>query len=392
MRTFPRKTPPSRRSGSRFSPDQGRRRLPTPSFLTAVEPETTPEGEAGKPEKNRREPNLQEKVPLSDRAMEVPDEIRAAMQAAKPPDEPPEESPSGKGGRIPLMALAAVLVLAVGFLAWSQRDFITGLIPAKSTAKTVKATVPEKPKQVPAPPSTPALETQAASTPSTGASAPVATVRTVPAATPARTATPARAATTAPSVPEPIVLTDPVLSALAGISKVTPPRVWLTSESASSDGVYELKGMSFSHEALQSFASILERKGTITRRDIPAAAKNPEAVYTFHISGKLNDIKTTEILDALPANRLCALGDSLRLMRMEADIQIVRLPKVGKAYAESELPFELEGSYPGLQRTLENFLSKRGIVIDRIFVHPAASGKQFNRVRVSFSLRTISSI
>ncbi len=351
--------------------------VPDTLFLTAPEPEAqsedsaAPVREAEGPEQNRQWKDPREKVPLSTRETEIPEEIRAAMQNAGPTPGTREESPSVGKGRIRVMALAAALVLIAGYFAWSQRDFIAGFIPVKPTVKTAaRDTVNPTPK--PAPGATSALPAKAAA--------------------PDSITVPAHAAPLAAKAPNAAAGNDPVLAALTGISTATPPRVWLTSASARSDGGYDLKGMSFSHEAMQAYAAALERRGTITAREIPAEAKAPDTVYTFHLSGKLNDLRVPEILDALPANRLYALGDSLRAMRKDVDIVVVRLPKTGKAYAESELPFELEGPYSGLQRTLDGFLLNRGVVIDRISIHPAASGKQFNRVRASFSLRRVSSI
>lgn len=305
--------------------------------------------------KSRKKPS-QEKVPLSDRVSNVMEEIRASVRGTETSVAEPEKT-GEKDTRGRVVILMVALLLAIGCLVYFQRDFFSGLIPVGKLYRIVTRLTVKPSPPAPTAPTPPTVDTS-----------------------------------TSPAEGTQAAGSDPVLATIDGINTATPPRVWLTSATVGSDGSYKVAGIAFSHEAVRSFSAGMERRGAVTGKTIPPETKAPDAVYKFLIEGKLGDIRSPEILDAIPAGRLSALGDSLRAMSKTAGIVIVRLPKPDGKYGGTGYPFELEGSYPGLKKLLGEFLSNREIVIDRMSIRPAASGKPYNRVRISFSLRTVSAI
>jgi hypothetical protein len=344
---------------------------PAPPEETAPpggEGETPPDEGAPAPEEElyttaRRKTPLPEKIPLSSRDRDVGQDISPAPEepvgAASPE---PATSPRKGNARVRAAALAVFLVALAAYGVYTQRGRIAGLMVRKT--------------------------------------APVHTART-------RTAQPApamkpeaRADSTAPPAPEsrpqpapqPVHVSDPTISALGRIIGGTPARVWLTSVTVSMDGAYELRGMSFSHSAMKSFAAALKTLGTVTAETIPVETAAPDTAYTFGIAGKLSGVKSPEILDVIPPAQLAALGDTLKTEGKRTGIIFTRLPRANASYGDSDLPFEAEGLYGGIEAMLGELSGKGTCTVYRIMVRPAASGHPYNRVRASFSLRAISSI
>jgi len=186
---------------------------------------------------------------------------------------------------------------------------------------------------------------------------------------------------------------DPTFVALNSISDAVPPRVWLSSMVIMYDGGYEIKGMAFSHNAILTLAGTLEKQGALTTRGIPKKAKSSETVYSFTLAGKLGSIAVPEILDAIGADRLVPLAESIKTKGKDYNVTFLRLPKPGQEYTEKDLPFSLEGSYGGLKQVVADLCPEGGDTkVYRIIVSPAAPGRVFDKVRASFSLRTVSAI
>lgn len=219
----------------------------------------------------------------------------------------------------------------------------------------------------------------------------------VPAVTPSRQAKPVSSADSSakkakPSAAAPVTADDQVLVTLDRIGEATPSHVWLTEAEVRVNGVYDIKGMSFSYAAMDSFVTALENIGSVTGKDIPKVSKSPDTVYTFSVSGKLGGAKTSEILDVIPPGTLASLGDSLKFLAKREDSVALKLPQTGQTIQDNDLPFQVEGSYSGMKKMLGGLTANSKNRIYRLVIQPAGNGGGFNRIRASFSLRTVSSI
>jgi len=199
-----------------------------------------------------------------------------------------------------------------------------------------------------------------------------------------------------PSPPEPDVVPeepDPTFVALSGISEVVPARVWLSSTVIMYDGTFEIKGIAFSHAAVNSMIASLGNAGEIKSWAVPKKSKSSESVYNFTISGVFSDIAVPEILDIIPADKLVPIADAVNSRSKEYGVSFTRMPKTGQTYAERDLPFVLEGSYEGLKKVISALCPEGGDVkVYRLVINPASPGRAFDRIRASFALRTVSSI
>ncbi|MHB9031344.1 MAG: PilN domain-containing protein [Candidatus Latescibacterota bacterium] len=332
-----------------------------------------------------------EKVPLSDSEPDALRRIRAVPPSPEiKPSEP--EPPKRRSGGISFLVagLAAVVVIALGAILFLEfrgavsqklfgsRDETASILPRPSAPV-------EEPSPAPADSVIPAP-------------APSGPESTVVAASPAPEPTPSVPAPqpVAPAPPRPVIRArpvlprDPVLAVLDRISKMTPARVWLTAETVEADGTYELAGMAFSHDALLAFVSAMEKSGTVTAKNIPPEAASPDAVYRFTTAGKFSGVDAPGVLSAVSPEQLSALANTLRALRKFSGMTIIREPRPETLYGDDELPYEVEGSYSGVAAFLGKLVSKGKYVIYRISIQPAVSGRPFNRVRVSFSIRTSS--
>ncbi|MFA6471810.1 MAG: hypothetical protein WCU00_07200, partial [Candidatus Latescibacterota bacterium] len=185
---------------------------------------------------------------------------------------------------------------------------------------------------------------------------------------------------------------DPVLATLYLIGKATSFHIWLTETEIQAKGVYAVKGISFFHASMDSFATELESRGSVTAKNLPAVLKSPGAKYTFTLSGKMNGIKISENLTAIPPDMLISLGDSLKAIAERECAVVVKLPETDRTILEDDLPFVVEGSYSGVQKILGELTGSGKNKIYRLVIRPAGNGKNFNGIRASFSLRADSSL
>jgi len=189
--------------------------------------------------------------------------------------------------------------------------------------------------------------------------------------------------------PEP----DPTFVALNGISGVVPDRAWLSSVTISHDGSFDLKGISFSHAAMNTMTVSLETLGGIISKTIPPPSKSAEIVYNFSIQGKLRDIAVPEILDVIPTDTLVQLAETVKSKGADLGVTFTSLPQAGKTYTEKDLPFSLVGTFEGLKKTVALLCPDGGDVkVYRIVISPDAPGRSFDRVKAAFALRKTSSI
>lgn len=197
-----------------------------------------------------------------------------------------------------------------------------------------------------------------------------------------------------PPAPEPVrTEPDPTFVTLSRISEIVPAKVWLSSATISSDGAYEITGMSFSHDALELLTASLGSIGQIGSQDIPAKTKSSEAVYLFTVAGGLSGVSSPEILDIIPSDDLAAIAKPVIDRSDDFGIVFKIVPEAGKPYTEHDLPFMLEGSFEGLKKVIGELCPQDGqIRVHRLVIKPASGGRIFDRVQASFSLRTISSI
>ena len=191
-------------------------------------------------------------------------------------------------------------------------------------------------------------------------------------------------------VEEPPAEPDPTFVALNGISGVVPERAWLSSVTILHDGSFDLKGISFSHAAMNTMAASLETLGVIASKTIPPSSKSAETVYNFRVQGKLRDIAAP---DAIPTDVLVQLSETVKSRGADLGVKFSSLPKAGKTYTEEDLPFSLVGSFEGLKKTVALLCPDGGDVkVYRIIISPAAPGRAFDRVKAAFALRKTSSI
>lgn len=206
---------------------------------------------------------------------------------------------------------------------------------------------------------------------------------------PVVTAPPPKAPEPVPEVKEP----DPTFVVLTSISDTVPPRVWLSSLVIMYDGAYEIRGMAFSHDAIGAMIGGLGGLGEVTSQTVPPKSKAPDVVYQFAVSGKLKDLDVPEILDAIPMDTLVQLGDGVRSRSADYGVTFQNLPKAGQAYTDADMPFALEGPYEGLRQVVADLCPEGGGTrIFRLVIASAAPGRFFDKVKASFSLRTVSAI
>ena len=186
---------------------------------------------------------------------------------------------------------------------------------------------------------------------------------------------------------------DPTFVALNRIGEIIPMKVWLSAAIVGYDGTYEIKGIAFSHAAMGSMVTSLGKIGKVTSQQIPKELKSTETVYNFSINGVLGNIQILEILDSIPTDKLVSMADTVRSVSGQYGIKINRFPKKGETYSDKEMPFVVEGSYEGLKKII-HFLCPEGsdIKVYRLTIIPASPGVSFDKIRASFSLRTVSSI
>ncbi len=257
----------------------------------------------------------------------------------KPAKPEKKKKPAGKSGTIIKVAALVFLVIAVAAAIFTQRNTIMSLFVKK-----------EIPAPEPPPPPPPAPEP----------------VRTEP---------------------------DPTFVTLNRISEIVPAKVWLSSATISSDGAYEITGMSFSHDALGVLTASLGSIGQIDSQDIPAKTKSSETVYLFNVAGGLSDVSSPEILDVIPSDDLETIAKPVIDRSSDFGVVFKIVPEAGKTYTEHDLPFMLEGPFEGLKKVIGELCPQGGqIRVQRLVIKPASGGRIFDRVQASFSLRTISSI
>ncbi len=282
------------------------------------------------------EDSASEKV-IPERSEMMADMLGDAEKPKKP------EKPAGKSGNIIMMVVLGIIVIAVAAVIFTQKNRLISLFAKKTE---VSSPLPLPPPPAPEP------------------------------------------------VPEPVrTELDPTFVALSRISEIIPPRVWLSSATISSDGTYEIRGMSFSHDALGVFTSSLGSIGQVTDQDIPAKRTSSETVYYFSIAGGLTNITPPEILDIIPSDDLVATAEPVIKMSDDFGVVFKSVPVAGKTYTEQDLPFMLEGSFEGLKQVIGELCPQDGqIRVHRLVIKPASGSRMFDRVQASFSLRTTSSI
>ena len=186
---------------------------------------------------------------------------------------------------------------------------------------------------------------------------------------------------------------DPIFVALNRISEVIPEKVWLSTAIINYNGSYEIKGIAFTHSAMDSLADALGAIGNVSGKVIPPKSKSSENVYNFSVSGTINDINVPEILDIIPTDGLISLVDPVIKRGKELEVKFNNIPKSGQSYSDKDLPFALEGSYENLKNIIAELCPVNGdIRIYRIVILPATTGLPYDKIKASFSLRTISSI
>lgn len=186
---------------------------------------------------------------------------------------------------------------------------------------------------------------------------------------------------------------DPTFVAMNSISEVLPEGMWLSSVIINYDGSYNIRGIAFSHPAMGSLLTRLGTVGTVSERVIPAKSGSSETVYNFSVGGSLNVLKVPDILDNIPTDGLIALVDPVMKRSKELGVKFSRTPKPGQAYGDKDLPFSLEGTFESLKNVISEICPVDGnIRIYQIEILPATAGKPYNKIKASFSLRTISSI
>ena len=196
-----------------------------------------------------------------------------------------------------------------------------------------------------------------------------------------------------PPEPEVTVEPDPIFVTINRVSDVMPQKLWLTSLVIKSDGTYNIKGISFTHTSINDLLGGLGTIGNVADKNIPKKSKLSETVYNFNVSGVLSDVSVSEILDVIPTDGLVALAEPVVNRSKEFDVKFNSVPRAGQTYSEKDLPFVLEGSLEGLKKVIAELCPDDGdIRVYQMVILPASTGRPYDKVKASFSLRTISSI
>ena len=196
-----------------------------------------------------------------------------------------------------------------------------------------------------------------------------------------------------PPEPEPAAEPDPVFVALDRISVSMTPKVWLTSVIMVNDGTYEIQGIAFTHAAMAGFVSGLGSQGTVGDMTLPKKQASLETVYKFSVKGALGGVVPPEILDVIPTDDLVSLAGPVVDLQQDFGVKFGRFPKAGETFGDRDMPFTLDGSYDGLKQVIGALCPEDGpIRVYRMVVTPDSAGRPYDRVKASFSLRTISSI
>ena len=201
-----------------------------------------------------------------------------------------------------------------------------------------------------------------------------------------------------PVEPEPVVEAvgsepDPTFVLLNTISDVVPPRVWLTEVVLRYDGTYDIKGMSFTHEAMSVLNGGLAAIGTVTDSYFPRKTDSAETIYRFSVSGKVADFVAPDILDIIPGNILAPFSAPVIEKSGGMGITFTGAPESGKTYGEADMPFALQGSFAGLKQVIGAFCdSDPDVRVYQLVIVPDGVGLPFDKVDATFSLRIRSSI
>lgn len=186
---------------------------------------------------------------------------------------------------------------------------------------------------------------------------------------------------------------DPTFVVLNGIGEAVPQKVWLSSLVVMYDGTYEIKGIAFSHESINTLIASLGTLGKITSQSVPKETKLSETVYNFSVNGVFSNINVPEILDMIPTDNLISMAGGVTGKSSEIGVSFTGIPKSGQTYTEKDLPFAVEGSFEGLKKVVAELCPEGGDVkIYRLVIIPASPGRAFDKIKASFSLRTKSSV
>lgn len=350
----------------------------------------------------RRAPDQREKVPLSDRLPDSP--VAIPVPSGDAGTQIPEPPRKKSGWRIAVALVVIVLAGVVGaaFYFGSGRitlpelslpavslpdmgaigNRIAGLLPKKTPAP-VPAPAQSEPAAAAVPDST-ASVTEETSLPPEEPAVPAGPEKAAEPAKPVEAAvSPAQPPKPVPSPPVPVAGRDAVLVTLRRIGQLTPPRVWLTTVTAGTGGAYEARGLAFSHAALGTFVSALEKAGALSGKDLPPSSSAPDAVYQFSLAGTLNGAVSAGPLAPLSPEETTAFVKKLRV----SGVTLTRLPSLGQTYGDGDLPFEVEGAYAAVSARLAGVLSGGRYVVYRAAIQPLGGDVGGNRVRMAFSVR-----
>lgn len=194
--------------------------------------------------------------------------------------------------------------------------------------------------------------------------------------------------------PEPVKTEpDPTFLALNRIGEAVPDHLWLTSAVIMYDGSYNIAGIAFTHDSMNTLVGGLGSNGNVAASAIPGKSKSAETVYRFTVDGKVDDISVPEILDNIPATELAAAAAGVKDRGADFDLAFVRLPEDGRTYDDEAMPFAVTGSYEGLKKLIGELCPEGGDRrIYRIVIAPSRPGRSFDRVEASFSIKTVSTL
>ena len=195
-------------------------------------------------------------------------------------------------------------------------------------------------------------------------------------------------------VPEPVKTEpDPTFVVLNRIGDAVPDRLWLTSAVIMYDGSYDISGIAFTHDSMNTLVGGLGSNGNVAASSIPGKSKSAETVYRFTIDGKIDDISVPDILDNIPVADLVKASAGFKDRSADFDLTFVRLPENGRTYDDEAMPFAVTGSYKGLKELIGELCPEGGDRrIYRIVIAPSRPGRSFDRVEASFSIKTVSTL